>query len=134
MNIKKLIKRLLSPIQCIRFGIAKHGENLYIGKACKIVNGKQMDFGNDISIMPYSMLVCHSGGRIIMGDGCEIGMFSRVAAQGCVVFGNNVFSGPHIFIADYNHEYSNPDLPIKNQGNRIRKTDEFERGGGTYWR
>lgn len=129
MNIKKVIKKMFCPIQCLRFGINNQGGNLYIGKGCKIVNSKVMSFGKNVSIMPYTMLVCHAGGHIEIGDGAEIGMFSRVASQGNVIIGNNVFSGPHIFIADYNHEYRNPDEPIKIQGNLVKSTPQFERGG-----
>ena len=130
MNVKKIVKRLLEPIQCIRYRITNHGKNLYIGKACKIVNAKAINFGNDISIMPYTMLVCHQNGGMEIGDGTEIGMFSRIASQGKVIIGKNVFSGPHIFIADYNHEYRDIEKPIKSQGNLIKPSSDFNRGGG----
>lgn len=54
MNIKRLAKRLLCPLQCLRFGIKNQEGNLYIGKACKIVNDKEMRFGKNVSIMPYT--------------------------------------------------------------------------------
>ena len=44
MNIKGLAKRLLCPLQCLRFGIKNQEGNLYIGKACKVVNTKAMRF------------------------------------------------------------------------------------------
>lgn len=129
MSIKQIVKRLLEPIQCIRYRITNHGKNLYIGKACKIVNAKAISFGNDISIMPYTMLVCHQNGDMEIGDGTEIGMFSRIASQGKVIIGKNVFSGPHIFIADYNHEYRDIEKPIKSQGNLIKPSIRFNGGG-----
>lgn len=35
-----------------------------------------------------------------------------------------------MFVADYNHEYVNPNIPIKDQGNRAKKDDRvlIERG------
>jgi len=45
MNIKKVIKKMLCPIQCFRFGVKNQAGNLYIGKGCKIVNPKAMSFG-----------------------------------------------------------------------------------------
>lgn len=128
-NIKRLVKRLLCPLQCLRFGIKNQEGNLYIGKACKIVNAKAMRFGKNVSIMPYTMLLCHEGGHLEIGEGAEIGMFSRVASQGEVIIGKNVFSGPHIFIADYNHEYRDVERPIKNQGNLVKPSVRFNRGG-----
>ena len=120
-------------IQCFRLGIKNKKGNLYIEKAHKIVNANSIDFGENVSIMPYTMLFCHQGGEINIGSGCEIGMYSRIASQARVEIGKNVFSGPHIFIADYNHEYRDINKPIKYQGNLIKKTPEFDRGG-MYWR
>lgn len=79
--------------------------------------------------MPYTMLVCHQNGDMEIGDGTEIGMFSRIASQGKVIIGKNVFSGPHIFIADYNHEYRDIEKSIKSQGNFIKPSLKFNRGG-----
>lgn len=102
---------------------------MYIGKACKIVKAKAMRFGKNVSIMLYTMLLCNEGGHLEIGEGAEIGMFSRVASQGEVTIGKNVFSGPHIFIADYNHEYRDIEKPIKNQGNLVKPSARFNRGG-----
>lgn len=129
IDVKKLIKKLLSPFQTLRYGIKNKQQNLYIGKACKIVNAKSIFFGKDVSIMPYTMLFCHPNGEINIGDGSEIGMYSRIASQGKVIIGKNVFSGPHIFIADYNHEYRDVNVPIKYQGNLIKESAQFKMGG-----
>lgn len=45
---------------------------------------------------------------------------------------DEVLTGPHVFIADYNHEYKNPHIPIKNQGNRTRKGDRVLIEKGTW--
>ena len=46
-------------------------------------------------------------------------MFSRIGAIGYVKIGDYVAMGPNCFIADYNHEYENVDVPIKRQGVRF---------------
>ena len=38
------------------------------------------------------------------------------------------FSGPHIFIANYNHKYGDVEKPIKNQGNLVKPSVSFNRG------
>lgn len=129
LNIKKIIKTILCPIQCMRFGIKNRRGKLYIGKGCKIVNASRIDFEKNVSIMPYNMIVCHEGGRIHFGENVEIGMYSRITAQEKVEIGKNVFSGPHIFIADYNHEYRNIDIPINKQGRLVKKNTEIDEGG-----
>lgn len=130
MNIKMFVKKVLCPIQCMRFGIKNRSGFLYIGARCKIVNAANIYFGKNISIMPDNMLVCHNNGKIVLGDEVEIGMYSRIGCRNYIEIGNNVFTGPHVFIADYNHEYRNPDIPIKFQGNKIISSLKFENGGG----
>lgn len=130
MNMKLLVKKILCPFSIVRYGI-KHREGfLYIGKRSKIVNAKNMFFGKDVSIMPDNMLVCHGeNSKLIIGNGVELGMYSRIGCQNYIEIGDNVFTGPHIFIADYNHEYRDPDKPIKFQGDYIKSTPKFTRGG-----
>lgn len=115
--MKKSIKRVLGKWQCLRFKLKKVGKNIYIGMHCKLVNGNRIKLGNDVSIMPYTMLVAHGQNAILeIGEGSEIGMFSRVASKNSVVIGSNVITGPNVFIADYNHEYRKVETPIKKQG------------------
>ena len=130
MDIKRIIKHCLSPIQKIRYRIKNSNGFIYIGKGCKIVGAKNIYFDNDVSIMPYTMLVAHeSNSKIRFGKGTQIGMYSRIAAQSNVEFGEYVLTGPHIFIADYNHEYFDVSKPIMHQGKLIKYTIDFPRGG-----
>lgn len=130
MDIKIIIKRILSPIRKVRYGIVDSDGFLYIGGHCKIVGAKIIRFGKNVSIMPYTMLVTQSNdSKIIIGDRTEIGMYSRIAAQNYVEFEENVLTGPHIFIADYNHEYSDVNKPIMYQGNSIKPSEHFPLGG-----
>lgn len=71
--------------------------------------------------MPQAMIVAHPGGRIEIGENSEISMYSRVAATRYVKIGNNVLTGPHVFICDYNHEYRDISKPIMRQGRMYNK-------------
>ena len=73
--------------------------------------------------MPQAMLVTLGKGIIEIGEDSEISMYSRVASLGFVRIGRSVLTDPHIFIADFNHEFSNPEIPIMNQGNRFVPKD-----------
>lgn len=132
MNIKlKLaIKKIMCPISVIRHRI-KHREGfLYIGKGTKIVNTENMFFGKNVSIMPDNMLFCHTpSSKLVLGTGVELGMYSRIGCLNYIEIGNNVITGPHVFIADYNHEYKDPLKPIKFQGNCVTKSIEHHEGG-----
>lgn len=72
---------------------------------------------SNVKIMPQAMIVSlHGRGIIEIGENTEISMYSRIGSVGHVKIGNNVLMGPHVFIADYNHEYRDPYRPIMYQG------------------
>lgn len=86
--------------------------------------GVCLKLSQDVQIMPQVMLVSLKGGQIEIGESSEIGMYSRIASQGYVKIGNNVITGPNVFIADFNHEYRNPYVSIKKQGNHFIPTED----------
>lgn len=135
MNLRQVIKRILSPIQCIRYGIKNHDGFIYIGKETKIVNPTNMTFGKNVSIMPYNMIIGGADDKyqLIVGDNVEIGMFSRIGCVNRVEIGRNVLTGPHVFISDFNHEYRNPNVPIRDQGKYLKPFLAEPGGGGIYW-
>lgn len=50
-----------------------------------------------------------------VGDGCVIGRGSHVIAHHSITIGNDVFTGPYVYITDQNHSYADPDTPIGRQ-------------------
>ncbi|MCM1557375.1 MAG: acyltransferase [Anaeroplasma bactoclasticum] len=114
--MKKMIKKLLFPYYKMKYRVPALKSGGYIGKHSKIVNGKQMKFEKNVSIAPYTLICPHGKGVIHFGEGCEIGMFSRINANCFVSIGKNTITGPNLFISDHNHNYLNPNLPIKMQG------------------
>ena len=59
---------------------------------------------------------------IEVGEGTTVSMFSRIASLGHVKFGKYVEMGPNCFIADFNHEFADVNIPVKLQGLRITST------------
>ena len=49
-----------------------------------------------------------------------------------MIFGNDVLTGPHIFVADHNHAYTNISVPISKQGVKCNPTDEVVIGDGSW--
>lgn len=128
MSIKQTIKYLLGWVQSARFGVADCGKGVYAGLGVKVDGGRRVHLGDNSRLMPSSMVVAHVGGHVYLGPNSEIGMYSRVASVGEVHISDDVMTGPHVFISDYNHEYADPELPIRLQGNRIVKTCDSPRG------
>jgi len=50
-----------------------------------------------------------------IGDRCVIGRGSHVVAHYSIAIGDDVFTGPNVYITDQNHGYADPDLPIGRQ-------------------
>jgi serine acetyltransferase len=56
-----------------------------------------------------------SGSVLRIGDRCVIGRGSHIVAHHCIDIGDDVFTGPYVYITDQNHSYADPDLPIGRQ-------------------
>ncbi len=52
---------------------------------------------------------------LTIGDRCVIGRGSHVVAHESVTIGDDVWTGPYIYITDQNHGYQDPDTPIGRQ-------------------
>ena len=50
-----------------------------------------------------------------IGDRCVIGRGSHIVAHYSIVIGDDVFTGPNVYITDQNHGYADPDMPIGRQ-------------------
>src|SRR5215831_6370016 len=56
-----------------------------------------------------------SGSVLRIGDRCVIGRGSHIVAHHSIDIGDDVFTGPYVYITDQNHNYADPDLPIGRQ-------------------
>jgi carbonic anhydrase/acetyltransferase-like protein (isoleucine patch superfamily) len=50
-----------------------------------------------------------------IGDRCVIGRGSHIVAHYSIVIGDDVFTGPYVYVTDQNHGYADPDIPIGRQ-------------------
>ncbi len=50
-----------------------------------------------------------------VGDRCVIGRGSHIVAHQRIDIGDDVFTGPYVYITDQNHGYADPDIPIGRQ-------------------
>lgn len=47
-----------------------------------------------------------------LGDRCVVGRGSHVIAHRSIEIGDDVFTGPYVYITDQNHGYTDPEVPI----------------------
>jgi acetyltransferase-like isoleucine patch superfamily enzyme len=64
-----------------------------------------------------------------IGDRCVIGRGSHIVAHQSLVIGDDVFTGPYVYITDQNHGYTDPDQPI---GRQLPRNAAVRIGSGTW--
>jgi acetyltransferase-like isoleucine patch superfamily enzyme len=79
------------------------GEDTIIGAEVTLSAG--MVPGQDLGPVPV----------LRIGDRCVIGRGSHIVAHESLVIGDDVFTGPYVYITDQNHSYADPDMPIGRQ-------------------
>ena len=79
------------------------GEDTLIGAQVTLSAG--MVPGQDLGPVPV----------LRIGDRCVIGRGSHIVAHHSIVIGDDVFTGPYVYITDQNHGYADPDVPIGRQ-------------------
>ena len=52
---------------------------------------------------------------LCIGDRCVIGRGTHIVAHQRIDIGDDVFTGPYVYITDQNHGYADPDVPIGRQ-------------------
>jgi acetyltransferase-like isoleucine patch superfamily enzyme len=50
-----------------------------------------------------------------VGDRCVIGRGSHIVAHHSILIGDDVFTGPYVYVTDQNHGYADPEVPIGRQ-------------------
>lgn len=129
--IAKISKALITFMKAKLSHIEMGGQD-YIGVNVKIVNRGNMKFGRNVIVRPSTGLYTNPSVTMELGDNVEIGNHSTMASHHHIVIEKDVLTGPHVFIADYNHEYRNVNLPVWRQGEFAPKESEVIIGEGSW--
>lgn len=128
--VKDLIKEFLGFLKCKRHNIMCTGK-CYIGGKC--INNGIFIIGNKVTIRPSTDIYIHKNtSSLKIGSNTEIGNHSTISAYNEIQIGDGVLTGPHVFIADHNHNYENPNKPIYTQGVKIKINAKVKIGSGTW--
>jgi len=65
--------------------------------------------------------------KLVLSDGCKLGRRSTISARNRIVLEADVLLAPSVLIMDHNHEFSDPALPIHQQGVTAGGTITIER-------
>lgn len=83
-------------------------KGIKIGRSCTI--------GSGTSIRPSSYYGGERGEGLVLGDRTAIGVNSYIGCSGYIEIGDDVIIGPHFTIISENHNYSDRERKIKEQG------------------
>ena len=103
-----------------RFGSAK--KIVRIGKDVTFQNPQYLHFGERIGIGKYTYFLpldSYAGvkytPKIVVGDGCWIGIRNSFACINSIEIGNNVLFAGYVHITDHSHGYADISKPINEQ-------------------
>lgn len=129
--MKDFIKYILGYIKCKINNIKCIGK-CYIGSG-KIINNGNFILGNKTIIRPSTDIYLHTKeSNLKIGNNTEIGNHSTISSYANIIIGNGVLTGPHVFIADHNHKYTDPNTPIYEQGIEIVHNASLQIDDGTW--
>lgn len=105
-----------------RFGAFGHGSLIGFPQG-SIYNECHIQIGAGTMIGPYACLTVGmapgqdmlSSPVVRIGDRCVIGRGSHVVGHWSIDIGDDVQTGPYVYITDQNHSYEDPDEPIGRQ-------------------
>lgn len=124
-------------------GLLKTGSKVYVGANCTILNVSNISFGKSVTIDKYSTIDGYAKEKIFLGDCVKIGAFSNLSctshlskygkglkignnsavgdytqfgAAGGIEIGNDVIMGSYISFHSENHNFSNKEVLIREQG------------------
>jgi acetyltransferase-like isoleucine patch superfamily enzyme len=105
------------------YPFASFGRKVSIHYSCEIhrSTSRCVRIGDEVYMAPgvWLNLVFGNAGSLaslVIGKGCKIGRRSTISCRNKIELEDNVLLAPSVLIMDHNHEYSNPNLPIHEQG------------------
>jgi acetyltransferase-like isoleucine patch superfamily enzyme len=127
--LKPFLKRSSGLLFVGRRVKVRHGYKITAGKnlilednvSINALSENGITLGDHVSIARDSILFCtgviaYRGKGITIGNRTGISARAYFAGQGGITIGDDVIMGPNVQIFSENHEFSNPNLTIKEQG------------------
>lgn len=111
--------KIRTRLYCYKYHIECGKHTSFLGKADIMCRGS-ISFGSNCSISPWVVLK-DWGGYIRVGNNCSVNSFCHISGNGGVEIGNNVRIATQCVIISANHIYSDPEIPICEQGEKRAK-------------
>jgi carbonic anhydrase/acetyltransferase-like protein (isoleucine patch superfamily) len=99
------------------------GSRVSIHYSCEIRRGysHKIALGDNVLLdrevwLNVPIISANSEPSLVIDSGTNVGRRSVISARNHIHIQENVLFAPAVFVTDHNHEYTNPDIPISEQG------------------
>lgn len=90
-----------------------------IDSGVTILGFKNIEIGNNVSLMKNSYVYAHEQGEITIGDNFSMNSNSQLgASSGKIVIGKDCAVAPNCVLRAANHNFDNPSVPFRLQGHK----------------
>lgn len=114
-----------------RTRFAHLGVHAYLAAPFRLDNPAGISLGRRSMMARGGWLYCHDQvARIVIGEGCELGMNNHIAAVGELHIGNHVLTASNVYIGDNVHGYEDVGVPVMHQ--RVRLKGPVSIGDGSW--
>ncbi len=130
-----LTRKIVNLLSIIDFILYKNkfsicGKNNRIYKILRIDGIQNISLGSNIIIKDMAWLYTGNNAELTIQSNCEIGHFFHIVAIKKVIIQESVLIADKVFISDGTHDFSNIDIPIREQG--ISSTTKITIGSGSW--
>jgi acetyltransferase-like isoleucine patch superfamily enzyme len=105
------------------YPFAGFGRHVSVHYTCDILRSASgyIDIGDEVVLAPDVWLNAvpeadDMGPKIVLGNNCKIGRRSTISAKNQITLEDSVLLAPQVLIMDHNHEFSDVEAPIREQG------------------
>jgi acetyltransferase-like isoleucine patch superfamily enzyme len=133
--IYRIINKLHSLWLAYTYPFHKIGKRVSISHSCKIDRAiaKYISIGDGVYIADYVWInvpeVPADGKPVLfLDDYSSLGRYNVVSAKNRIHIEQNVLFAPSVLVTDHNHEFGDPNTPIKYQGTTPGGTVRIEEG------
>lgn len=130
---KVFVKKTIGGGKCLLYNIS-HGKNVEFGTHFKYVNKHgRMSIGDNVIFSSFTYIFnVRPNGYVELGSNVRIGHHLQISCANHVHICSNVNIGPFVFLTDHNHNFENPDVPIKDQGISVKSGANLVIGEGSW--
>lgn len=89
---------------------------VYLGEGARIPGAGQLDLAPKASVQRFAVLNAQRGATIRLGAGSRVGAFAVISAVRRIDIGEDVLIADRVFIADHQHGFADPNVPVIQQG------------------